>query len=32
MVAETYPYFDVVEGLAWSYKPERYAGGSVRYC
>jgi hypothetical protein len=24
-----YPYFDVVLGLAWSYDPEGYAGGSV---
>jgi hypothetical protein len=24
-----YPYFDVVVGLAWSYDPESYAGGSV---
>jgi hypothetical protein len=24
-----YPYFDVVVGLAWSYGPEGYAGGSV---
>jgi hypothetical protein len=24
-----YPYFDVVLGLAWSYDPESYAGGSV---
>jgi len=23
-----YPYFDVVGGLAWSYDPESYAGGS----
>ena len=26
-----YPYFDVVEGLAWSYEPESYAGVSVYY-
>jgi len=24
-----YPYFDVVEGLAWSHEPEIYAGSSV---
>jgi hypothetical protein len=24
-----YPYVDVVVGLAWSYDPESYAGGSV---
>jgi hypothetical protein len=24
-----YPYFDVVVGLAWSYDPESYAGGSL---
>jgi hypothetical protein len=24
-----YLYFDVVVGLAWSYDPESYAGGSV---
>jgi hypothetical protein len=24
-----YPYFSAVEGLEWSYDPERYAGGSV---
>jgi hypothetical protein len=24
-----YPYFGVVVGLAWSYDPESYAGGSV---
>jgi hypothetical protein len=24
-----YPYFDIVVGLAWSYDPESYAGGSV---
>jgi hypothetical protein len=24
-----YRYFDVVVGLAWSYDPEGYAGGSV---
>jgi hypothetical protein len=24
-----YPYFDVVVGLAWSYDPQSYAGGSV---
>jgi hypothetical protein len=26
-----YTYFDVVEGLARSYDPESYAGGSLRY-
>jgi len=26
-----YPYFDVVEGLVWSYELESYAGGSVCY-
>ena len=26
-----YPYFDVVEGLAWSYEAESYAGGSICY-
>ena len=26
---QTYPYFDVVVGLARSYKPESYAGGSL---
>jgi hypothetical protein len=25
---QRYPYFDVVVGLAWSYDPESYAGGS----
>jgi hypothetical protein len=25
----TYPYFDVVVGLAWSKDPDNYAGGSV---
>jgi hypothetical protein len=25
----SYPYFDVVVGLAWSYDPQSYAGGSV---
>jgi hypothetical protein len=24
-----YLYFDIVVGLAWSYEPESYAGGSV---
>jgi hypothetical protein len=24
-----YPYFDVAAGIAWSYDPERYAGGSL---
>jgi hypothetical protein len=24
-----YPYFEVVVGLAWSYDPESYAGGSI---
>ena len=24
-----YPYFDVVEGLAWSNEPKSYAGGSL---
>jgi len=24
-----YPYFDVVEGLAWSNDPESYAGSNV---
>jgi hypothetical protein len=28
-VPRRYPYFDVVVGLAWSYDPESYAGGSV---
>jgi hypothetical protein len=25
----TFPYFDAVVGLAWSYDPESYAGGSI---
>ena len=25
----SYPYFDIVMGLAWSNDPGRYAGGSV---
>jgi hypothetical protein len=29
MPPRNYPYFDVVVGLAWSYDPESYAGGSV---
>jgi hypothetical protein len=29
IVPRRYPYFDVVVGLAWSYDPESYAGGSV---
>jgi hypothetical protein len=26
---QTYPYFDVVVGLAWSKDPESYAGGNT---
>ena len=26
-----YPYFNVVEGFAWSCEPESYVGGSVCY-
>jgi hypothetical protein len=29
LIPRTYPYYDVVVGLAWSYDPESYAGGSV---
>jgi hypothetical protein len=28
-ISRMYPYFEVVVGLAWSYDPESYAGGSV---
>jgi hypothetical protein len=29
LIPRRYAYFDVVVGLAWSYDPESYAGGSV---